>query len=228
MVKPINPLGRLFGRSPFKPLVSHMDKVWECTERLQDLFKAFVHGNHVEVERLSDEISRLEHAADLTKNDIRNNLPKGLFLPIDRGNLLEILALQDAIADEAEDVGIVLSYKNLEFIPELKEDFESFVAKNIQAVRIAHAVVTEMDNLLESSFGGTEANKIQKMVDEVAFHEHEVDMIQRRLLKKLFALEDRISHGSFILWLRLFNETASLSDVSEKLANRVRMTLETR
>lgn len=227
-MKAINPLGRLFGRSPFKPLVSHMDKVWECMERLQLLFKAFTEGNHAEVERLSEEISRLEHAADLTKNDIRNNLPKGIFLPVDRGNLLEILSLQDAIADEAEDVGVVLSYKNLDFLPELREDFNDFVAKNIDAVNIVHQIINEMDNLLESSFGGAEANKIQKMVDEVAFREHEVDVIQRRLLKKIFTMEDRISHGSFIIWLRLFNETASLSDVSEKLANRVRMTLETR
>jgi len=228
MVKAMNPLGRLFGRSPFKPLVRHMDKVWACVEKLEALLKAFQNGDQDQVVALSTKISELEHAADIEKNNIRNELPKGIFLPVDRGNLLEILSLQDSIADEAEDVGVVLTYKKLEFIPELKADFDTLVTKTVESARIAHQIVCEMDNLLESSFGGAEARKIRSMVDEVALREHEVDLIQRSLLQTLFKIEEKISHGSFTLWLKLLSEVGSLSDVSEKLANRVRMTLETK
>lgn len=225
-MKPTNPLARLFGRSPFKPLVSHMDRVWNCVEKLKELLQAFSEGRHDDVARLADEISTTEHEADLTKNDIRNSLPKWTFLPVDRATLLEILALQDSIADEAEDVGVVLQYKKLEFVEDFRGDFQALAEKTIEAVSIAHNIISEMDNLLESSFGGAEAEKIKKMVDQVAYCEHETDLIQRRLLSRLFEKEKDLSYGEFFLWMRLFNETGSLADVSEKLANRVRMTLE--
>ena len=96
----------LFARSPFSPLQSHMEKVAECVQKIEALFQAFFESKHDAISTLAAEISDMEHAADLTKNEIRNNLPKGLFLAVNRGDLLEILSLQDTLADRAEDIGI--------------------------------------------------------------------------------------------------------------------------
>ena len=83
----------LFGRSPFTPIHTHMNKVLDCVKPLTDLFEALAEGNLERVEKIAKEISKLEHLADLTKNDVRNHLPKSLFLPVDRGALLEILGI---------------------------------------------------------------------------------------------------------------------------------------
>ena len=64
------------------------------------------------------------------------------------------------------------------------------------------------------------------MVDEVAFREHEVDLIQRQLLKSLFKAEYQLNYITFHQWQRLFESIASISNFSENLANRIRMTLE--
>lgn len=219
-------LARLFGRSPFSPLQTHMEKVAQCVKQVTPLFEALAKKDYTLVASLAKEISRLEHEADLTKNEIRNNLPTGLFLPIARGSLLEILALQDNIADKMENVAVLLTFRNLEISPTFEETFQLFLKKNLETFDGVYNVTKEMEQLLESSFGGQEAEKVRKMVEDVALKEHECDVVQHELLKKMFQESDTMSAPTFFLWMKVIQEMASLSDESEKLANRVRMTLE--
>jgi len=216
----------LFAKSPFAPLQSHMEKVAACVNKIEDLFKAYYDKDHEKVEEISRELSQLEHAADLTKNEIRNNLPKGLFLAVNRGDLLEIISLQDTLADRAEDIGVLMTLKELQPLKGLRKDLMAFLEKNLEAVRHAHKIIREIDELLETSFGGKEAEKVRTMVEEVAFMEHEADFLQRTLLKKLYNMDDPLPYTSFTLWINILQAIASLSNNSEKLANRVRMLLD--
>lgn len=216
----------LFGRSPFAPLQSHMENVSKCVHSLTDLYTALEQRDLSLQEKICEKISNLEHDADLIKNDIRNHLPKSLYLPIDREYLLEILSIQDSIADKAEDAAVLVTLKPLQLLPLFQEEFKLFLQKNIETFDKAHLIVKEMHDLLESSFGGMEAAKVKAMIDKVAFSEHEVDIIQRRLLKKVFQCEKELDYISFHQWQRLFENIASISNLSENLANRIRMTLE--
>lgn len=217
---------KLFGKSPFAPLQSHMDSIAACVHMLPKLFSALKEGNKEKIEKIVEEISKLEHKADLIKNDIRNHLPKSLYLPIDKNHLLEILTLQDSIADKAQDAGVLTTFKNLVIPEELNELFERFLTKNIDTYDKVRLIINELHDLIESSFGGKEAEKVRDMVDQVAFQEHEVDLIQRELMKKLIAAEDHMSYTTFFLWQRIFQVIAEISNLSEKLAWRVRRTLE--
>lgn len=216
----------LFGHSPFAPLQAHMESVSRCVHQLLLLFEALEQRDYTSLALIAEEISRLENEADLIKNDIRNHLPKSLFLPIDRGNLLEILAVQDRIADKVEDVAVLVTLIPLQILPIFQDEFKIFLQKNIETFEGAHAIIKELHDLVESSFGGIEAEKVRAMVHEVAFNEHEVDLIQRKLLKKLFQGESELTYITFDLWQRLFENIASISNLSENLADRLRMTLE--
>lgn len=219
-------LQNLFTKSPFSPLQSHMEKVAICIEKLAEVYEVLAAKDYERLEALTQEISSLEHAADVTKNEIRGNLPKGLFLAIHRGDLLEILAIQDGIADKAEDIAVLLTLKKLDPKEELKKDFKTFLDKNVAAVQKAHQIIREIDELLQASFGGREAEKVLQMVEEVAYMEHEADILQRDLLKKLYNMEDSLSYSSFHLWITVLQAVASLGNLAERLANRIRMLLE--
>jgi predicted phosphate transport protein (TIGR00153 family) len=203
-----------------------MDKVAQCIGLLSELFEALREKNYEKAEQIAEQISIYEHQADILKNDIRNHLPKSLFLPLDRANLLEILSIQDHIADHAEDVAVLTTLKPLVLLDGFKEEFALFLTKNLEAFNEAQHIIHEMHDLLESSFGGAEAHRVRSMTDNVAYKEHEVDLLQRKLLKALFQSEEELSCSTLTLWQRIFEALCAISNLSENLANRVRLTLE--
>ena len=111
-------------------------------------------------------------------------------------------------------------------MPNFKDLFRLFLAKNIETFDKAKEVIKELHDLVESSFGGIEAESVRSMIKDVAYKEHEVDLIQRQLLKEFFHAGENMSHVSFHQWIRLFETIGSISNLSENLAYRVRMTLE--
>ncbi len=223
-----NALGKLFGWSPFRLLQQHMGQVSTCVAKMCEALDAFERESWAEVESAAEEISRLEHKADKIKDQIRGNLTRRLFLPIDRGRVLEILALQDTLADRAEDVAVLLTIKRLKILPGIADQFRKFRDMNIKAVTLVAKIIDQFDELVETGFGGTTADKIRVMVHDVAYAEHEVDLIQRKLLKDLLARETELSAGDLYLWMQLIRQLASLSNGSENLANRTLAILESK
>jgi len=219
-------ISRLFGKSPFAPLLTHLELVSRCVELVKELFKALKAKEFQKVETIASEIAKLEHKADLTKNDIRNQLPNTLFLAIDRAMLLEILSIQDNIADSAEDIGVLLTLKQLTMPECFSPHFELFLQKNLDAFQGLHQMMRELHDLMESSFGGVEAEKVRGIIDDIALKEHEADQLQFDLLKVLYAADQELSFSAFYLWQKVFYSIASISNLSEKQANRVRMTLD--
>jgi uncharacterized protein len=219
-------IARLFGKSPFAPLQTHMNKVASCVDKLKKMFEILSKTDLEKLEKLSAELSSLEHEANLTKNDIRNHLPKSLFLPIDHGQFLEILSIQDNIADKAEDIGVLLTLRPEELFKDAKIDIQGLFKKNAEVFLSTKQVIEEIDELLESSFGGLEAEKVKSMIEVTAFKEYEAEKMKRSLMKQLFTLGDQLPAPTFYLWLKLIEETGEISHLSERLANRIRMILE--
>lgn len=219
-------IAKLFGKSPFTPLQNHMKKVSLCVNELKNLFKAILEKDMEKIEKIAKKISKLEHEADLTKNDIRNHMPRSLFLPIKREDFLIILSIQDSFADKAEDIAVLSTFKKLTNIKDLKKDFEEFFKKNVESFDLAKKVIKEFDSLLEASFGGIEAQKVKTMTEELALMEHELDILQYYLMKKLYKIGDGISYPIFHLWQTIIKEVGSLSNLAENLGNRIRMILE--
>ncbi len=203
-----------------------MEDVNECVNKVKEIFEALEKNDFESISRISKEISKLEAKADTTKHELRNHLPSSLFMPISKGALLEILSLQDDIADDCEDIGVLLTLKELTLKEVFKDDFKNFFKKNLETYELIKVIIEEFDNLLETSFTGSEAEKVKSMVSKVALKEHEADLSQRQLLKNIFSNEEQFSHGEFQLWLSVMREIKTLSNTSEKLAHRIRNLLD--
>jgi predicted phosphate transport protein (TIGR00153 family) len=206
-------IAKLFGKSPFAPLQTHMDKVASCIQELPALFQALVAQNAVEIQQIGEKISRLEHEADLTKNDIRNHLPKSLFLQVDRSSLLNILSLQDELADQAEKIAFHAGIRKLDLLPGMRADFLLLCQKIIEVFLLARQVMKELEELLECSFGGIEAEKVKGMVEQIAFYEYEVTQIQNRLIQFLYRGSEEMAYPAFHLWLTLIAEIGELARI---------------
>ena len=94
----------LFAHSPLKPLQKHSDKVTECCDLLIPFFQHTFLKQWDDAEKTRLDISQCEREADSLKREIRLKLPRGLFLPIDRTDLLELVTQQDKLANYAKDI----------------------------------------------------------------------------------------------------------------------------
>ena len=218
-------IGKLFGRSPFGQIQQHMEQVTKCVDKMSEALDAVKSGQFELLDPLSVEVSQLEHQADQIKDDIRERLLKRFFMPIDRSEVLEIISLQDSLADTAEDVCKVLTLKQLPFPGDLIDDFEKFVDLNVQACQICASIIGQMDELIGSGFGGVEAERIRGLAKDAAFAEHQADVVQLQLLKKIYGHDDDFSAGEFHLWMRVTRVLSRLSNISENLADRILKTL---
>jgi predicted phosphate transport protein (TIGR00153 family) len=107
----------------------HMEKVAECIDEIPGILDAYKRKDSKTVESLAKKISQLEHEADVIKHDIRNSLPRGLFMPVDRANLLRILNIQDSIANRAENIAVLLTFKQARTFKGFEAAFDAFVTQ---------------------------------------------------------------------------------------------------
>lgn len=217
---------KLFGRSPIPRIRVHMERVTACVSRTREIFEALKRGDFEQVERLAMSVSELEHEADHAKHDIQDHLPETMILPTGRTAVLDILMTQDRIADTCENIAVQLTYKRLQIPEALAPVLDRFVERNFEAFDLVRRVIDQWEGLLGTAFGGAQADRLREMVAEVCLKEHEVDMLQRDLLKRLYAHGDDLGVADFYLWSDLIRQISKLSNQSERLANRVRVTLE--
>lgn len=216
----------ILGKSPFGPIQAHMDKVYETAMVLPSFFEAFLDGKQENSDEIRKAILLMEHEADLLKNDIRDNLPKSMFLPVDRRDLLSLLHHQDAIADLAEDIVIVATLQeNLVLPEELQERFLEILDQALKTCKKARKVVGEMQNLLASSFGGDEASTVLEMIDSIGEAEYKVDKMVYSLAKELYRREDAIGVTSLLLWQKMLQLIGRLANSAESIGDHLRLML---
>ena len=95
----------------------------------------------------------------------------------------------------------------------------------MKAFTLVSDIISELDELIESGFGGVEAEKIRNLAHDVAVAEHQADLIQLKLLKELYKNDENMTVGEFHLWMRVTRVLSQISNHSENLANKILKTL---
>jgi predicted phosphate transport protein (TIGR00153 family) len=222
-MKSTNPFASLFGKSPFKPMQQHMRLVADCVAEVPPLFQALIEGNAAKLEAQKNKIFELEHAADGLKNDLRDHLPRSLLMPVDRRDLLEVLGMQDSIADTAQDIAGLLVERKMEVPPGMAEPLMKLVNRCVDTCEQAHKVIEELDELVEMGFRGREAAQVEEMVTALSKIEDETDVMGMELSRKLFAQEDSMKPVSVMFWYQLIQWIGDLADYAEKVGDRLRL-----
>ncbi len=208
-------ISKLFGKSPFEPLYQHMLKVQECVDLVKPLMESFIDGDQNSVDKYAKQIFKAEHEADLVKKEIRNRLPKSVFLPVARGDLLRFLKEQDSIADSAEDLAALVTMRPMDVPGGLRGELKALVSKVLETYKLAMGVSSEIKLLAETSFGGAEAHKVLEMIEEIKVKEWEADIAQMNVAKKLFSMEKEIDPVSIMMWTHVFQELGNLANHAE-------------
>lgn len=218
-----NPIAALFGKSPFKPMQQHMRIVCECVAEVPGMFNAVIAQDAAQVEAQKDKIFVKEGEADALKNDLRDHLPKSMLLAVDRRDLLELLAMQDGIADIAQDIAGLLVERPMEVPAGMAEPLTRFVSRCVATCEQAHKIIEELDELLEMGFRGREVERVEAMILELGHMESDTDVMGISLSRALFAQEDSIKPVSVMFWYQLIQWVGNLADYAEKVGDRLRL-----
>jgi hypothetical protein len=215
-------MGNLFGRSPIRPMQQHIKAAVACAREVVPLFEDMAAGRTDRLAEHRAKIDRLEHEADTIKNEIRSNLPKRLFMAIERRDMLEILDFQDTIADVAQDIAGLVEQRSMTIPTGLAEPMLDLVRAVVGACEQAERVINELDELLETGFGTRESGRVEEMANELNRIESETDVLAERVQRRLFSMEGELGVGT-VFWYELINWVADLADYAERVGNRIRL-----
>jgi predicted phosphate transport protein (TIGR00153 family) len=220
-----NYISKIFGKSPVGPLQEHMNTCYRCARELITFFTFVVDDDWENAAKSRERIVELENEADAQKKQIRSDLPKTLFMPVPREDLLELLLVQDRIANRVRDVsGIVLGRRMR--VPEaVRERFLQFVSRNVDAAKQARKSVRELDELYETGFRGAEAALVEELVNQLDEIENDTDELQVELRAELFAIESELPPVDVMFLYRIIELTGDVADMAERIGRRLELLL---
>lgn len=213
-------LSGLLRGSPFKPIQEHMRVVFSCICLIPPLMDAVYRQDRGQVHEFAKQIDALETEADQLKTTFRMNMPKSLFLPVDRKDLLSLIGEQDHLADTAEDIGKIFLFREMTVPEDLKDLLDELLEATMEISASAKQMIEELDELLEVGFAGREFDKVNQMIAGVRRSEHNIDEIVHRIRRQLFTIESSLDRVAVMFWYQIIDLVARISDQSENLADR--------
>lgn len=220
-----NPLYNLFGKSPIKPLQEHMTAVVECAEALQDFLAASIANDWPAAEQVYNRIYTTERRADELKKQLRLHMPNGLFMPVSRTDLLELLSVQDHIANRAKDIAGLMLGRQMRVPETLQDAVIEFLAASISATQQALKAINELDELLETGFTGSEVTFVEELIEQLAELENRTDTLERDIRRQLFKLEAALSPVDVVFLYQIIDSIGELADLAERVGGRLQLLL---
>jgi len=222
---PINPFVSLFGRSPIGPMQQHIAKAHECAANLVPFFEAIMAEDWAKVEQVQQEMSRLEHEADKLKKSVRLHLPKSLFLPVPRSDLLELLSVQDKVANRAKDIAGLMLGRQMAIPQALQPLMRTYVQRSVDASAQALKAMNELDELLETGFAGREAVLVETLIEELGLIENDTDRLQIEVRRNLFKLEKDLPPVDVMFLYQIIDWVGDVADRAQRVGNRLEQLL---
>jgi len=220
-----NMLANIFGSSPVRPLEKHMEVVYRCAKKLRPFVNAVIRRDLKRMVEVRGQIEALEHEADNIKKDIRIRMPKSLFMPVPREDLLELLLVQDKIANRTKDVSGVIIGRKMKIPKAIAPQFLDFVDRNIDAAKQARKSVRELDELFTAGFKGAEVALVADMIEELDQIETHTDEKQTVLRSALFEIEKTLDPIDAMFLYEVIELTGEIADMAERVGRRLELLL---
>src|SRR5690606_31806132 len=207
-----NPFASLFGKSPIKPMQDHMTAASAAANELIPFFEAVIADNWAEAEAIQQRIADKENHADDLKRQVRLHLPKSLFLPVARSDLLELLSIQDAVANCARDIAGIMLGRKMSVPAALQPKIMEFVHAAVEACDFALKAINELDELLQTGFRGREVKVVETLIVELDDREHLADKLEIEIRAALFSIEDELPPVDVMFLYRVIEWIGELSN----------------
>ncbi|KKL07900.1 hypothetical protein LCGC14_2581360 [marine sediment metagenome] len=215
-------LSRIFGRSPFEPLVEHARKVHECVVLVRPIAEAILAGDAEKLKQLQHDMSKTEYEADVLKDRARQALPQRYFLPVNREDVARFLSQMDKIADDAEDFAVVATFRTLDLPQPLHKGFLALVAKVVSVSESLLEVAQQLAQLQKEAFVGPGADDVLAKIQEICHAEWESDKLSRRFARQFYS-DERLKPLDVLILEKLCRALGGVADHAENVGKNLRL-----
>ena len=222
---PFANLSNLFGRSPIKPMQEHMAVAIKAAGQLVGFFEAVTDGNWVLAGEIQQQVVKYEHEADDIKKQLRLHLPKSLFLPVPRTDLLELLTMQDRIPNRAKDIAGIIMGRKMTIPASMQDQMNEFVRASVAAAEQALTAINELDELLETGFSGRELTVVENMIKELDELEEKADHLEIGVRTSLFALEAQLPPVDVMYLYNIIDWVGDIANRAHDVGGRLQLLL---
>lgn len=221
---PLNNIMGLFAYSPLTPLHKHAAKVSECCDLLVPFFDAAFAADWQKAQQLRNQIAETEGQADSLKREIRLNLPRGLMMPFDRTDLLDLVTAQDKLANIARDIAGRTLGRELSFPNDMKKDFMEMLTYGLDAIKQSNKAIDDMEQLLAGG-KSREVSFIKNMIHELDVLEDHSDHVQVRVRTALRNVESQYNAVDVVFMYKIIDWVGVLADQAQRVGSRIELML---
>lgn len=198
-----------------------MGKSQECVVTLGALLSACISDDWNQAASHADAIIEGEQDADEMKRDIQTHLPRSLFLPFARADLLELLRLQDQLANLSKSVARLLVTRKMTIPEPLQSPLQDYYTATLDISERSKKTINELDELLETGFRGKEAELVDHMIDGLDSLEKNCESKEMALRTALFELESELPPVDVMFLYKLTDGLAEITGTSLRIGGQV-------
>lgn len=129
----------------FQQLKKHARLIINCLNTLLSALEVYASQNKEKLEEIAQFVNEIEKDADKLKTNIRDHLPKGSILPVEKFMLFLYIKEKDALADLAEKLLKTLSLYQIKNISSFSQDIMKLLKQGISPL-------SQLESIIEKSF----------------------------------------------------------------------------
>lgn len=191
----------------------HMDKVIETVGYLKQALQHFVAGDLEQMKQWQQRVFAAEREADDLRRDLLNRLSEGMFLPTDRGDLVQLVERVDDIADYANGAGRLLIVFPAAPPASLHDNIVLYG-------HLLEKATKQLGDALDKLAAG-DGRKTLELCTAVERTEEEADNLKATIYKQLFAMD--LPAALLLLLHDLIEAMENTADKAEDAADLVRL-----
>ena len=215
----------VLGASPFDALNEHMVVNIRCVNLLSSFFDAVFAQDWPSATEVLNEIHTLESEADFYKRQMRLTLHKGLLLPVPRMEILDLLSVQDRIANRTEDVAGLVLGRNIVIPKVIEASFKALIGHALQTCLQAQDAVQELTHFFASGFSDHESSLLEKMLEKVAAMEKIADTCEIEVRSALLSIESELPAVEVMFLYEVIGLIGHIADAAESVSDRLSLLL---
>lgn len=178
--------GMVSERTPLSGLLEHYGQIEKGMVLIRESMECYITGGACrDFTALQTEVDEVEDKADKIKRNIRNHLPRGLFMPVDKTIFIQYTRSQDNILDSGQESLNWLSMRRVA-IPELfQKDIVMYLDDVEQTVMLLKPALEATIALLQGT-GKLNREEVKQTHRAVRYQHKAVRKGQRKLVSGLY------------------------------------------